>query len=59
MAVESFKCARHYLVCISTTGPTMVGPGKIFKMKALRRLENTILRLVFMQIQYFIREPLY
>ena len=51
MAIESFKCARHSLVCWSAIGPTMVGPGKIFKTEVLRRLENTILRL------YFIREP--
>ena len=47
MAIESFQCARHSPVCRSTIGPTMVGPGKNFKMKVLRRLENTILRLAF------------
>ena len=46
MAIESFQCARHLLV--SVIGPTRVGPvEKIFIIKALRRLENAILRLVF------------
>ena len=47
MAIESLKCGRHSLVCRSTTRPTMVGPEKIFKLKVLRRLYNTILRLLF------------
>ena len=51
MAIESFKCARHFLVCRSIiVGLPMVGQGKNFRIKVLRRLENTILRL------YFIRE---
>ena len=51
MAIESSKSARHSLVCGSTIGPTLVGPGKSFKIEVLRRLVNAILRL------YFIREP--
>ena len=47
MAIDSFKYPRHSLVCRSTIGPAMVGPGKIFKMKVLRRLENAISRLLF------------
>ena len=46
MATEDFQCARHFLV--SVIGPTRVGPAeRIFKIKALRWLENAILRLVF------------
>ena len=47
MAVESFECARHSLLSRSTVGPSRVGPGKSFKIKVPRRLEYTILRLVF------------
>ena len=42
MAMESFQCARHSLGYMST-----IGPGKIFNIEVLRRLENTILRFVF------------
>ena len=46
MAIENFQCARHSLV--SVIGLTMVGQGgKAFKVEVLRRLENSILRLVF------------
>ena len=46
MAVENFQCARYSLV--PAIGPIMVGPEeKIFQIKVLRRLENAILRLVF------------
>ena len=31
----------------SSIGLTIVGPGKNFKMKALGRLENAVLKLVF------------
>ena len=31
MAIESFKCARHSLVCRSTIRPTMGEPGKNFQ----------------------------
>ena len=47
MAIENFQRARHTIVYIvSIVGPTMVGPGKIFKTEVLRRLENAILNLV-------------
>ena len=58
MAIESFKCARHSLVCMSTIRPTIVWPGKIFKMEVLGRLENTIVRFV-LQIPYILRELFY
>ena len=46
MAIENSQYARNSLV--SFTGPTIVGSEEeIFKIKVLRRLENTILRLVF------------
>ena len=35
MAIDSFKCARHSLVRRSSIGPTMVEPGKTFKIKVL------------------------
>ena len=47
MAIERFKCARNSPVSWSTIGSTWWGPEEIFKRRVLRRLENTILRLVF------------
>ena len=48
MTIQNFQRARHSLVPSVYLRPTMVGPGeKLPKMKALRWLENAILRLVF------------
>ena len=33
MTIESFKCDRHSLICMSTIWPTMVGSGKNFQSK--------------------------
>ena len=42
MAIENFQRARHP---VSNIGHTMAGPGEIFKIEILRRLENAILKL--------------
>ena len=45
---------------VSTIGSTIVEPVEnIFKIKALKWLENAVLKLDFEKKQCFIREPFY
>ena len=47
MSIEDFQCIRHSSLCSFVIGPTMVGQEKKFQIKALRWLENGILKLIF------------
>ena len=59
MGIEDVQCIRRSPNSVSTIGPTVVGAGEsISRMKALRWLEYGTFKMV-LQIQYFIRAPIY
>ena len=51
MTIESFKCAGQSLVCRSTIGPTMVGPGKTFQNRRSWKVGKHYFEIGFLQIQ--------
>ena len=47
MAINNFNVLDILWNPVSTVGPTMVGPMKVFKLEVLRRMENAILNSAF------------